>query len=346
MSIRVETFGTMPDGASVEKYVLTGAGELTVSLITFGATVQRMTLGGEDMILGYDDLDSYIHGDAYLGASVGRYGNRISGGRFVLDGIEYHLPTNENGINCLHGGHGFSHRLWHATVAADGAEPAVTFSRLSPNGEDGFPGNMVVSVTYTLTKNDALRIDYEAKCDAPTVLNLINHSYFTLGCDGLEDKLLWIDSDAINQLDKNLIPTGRWLDVTGTPFDFREMKPIARDINAPDDEQIAIGGGYDHNFLLNGEGYRHVMTACSVKTGVKLTCCTDQPAAQFYTSNMMKDATGLDGRPMGFRAAFCFETQHCADSPNHPSFPSTRLEAGETFRSATTYQFARNDDLL
>ena len=342
MSVQISPFGSLPSGESVEKYTLIGAGGLSVDIITYGATLQRIQFHGRDMILGFDTLEQYIGNPGYLGAAVGRYANRIAGGRFMLDGTEYAVGINERGCTCLHGGKkGFSYHVWHAAVKSNGNEPSVTFSRLSPNGEEGFPGNMVVSVTYTVTTQNELRLEYTAKADAPTVLNLTNHAYFTLGAESCNDILLWIDSDATNEVDKNLIPTGVWLDVAGTPFDFREMKAIGQDIGI-ENEQLAIGGGYDCNYLLNGEGYRHTMTACS-PIGVRMTCHTDQPCGQLYSANMLDEQPGLDGKPMGFRAAFCFETQHCADSPHHPSFPSTRLEAGDEFRSITAYRFEMMD---
>lgn len=338
MSIQTSSFGTLQSGENVEKYTLAGAGGLTVDILTYGATLQRITFHGQDMILGYEKLEQYVNDPAYLGATVGRYANRIAGGRFTLDGAEYDVSINEHGCSCLHGGKkGFSYHVWHAAVKSEGGEPSVTFSRLSPNGEEGFPGNMVVSVTYTVTAKNELRLEYTAKTDAPTVINLSNHAYFTLGADTCHDILMWIDGDVTNEFDQNLIPTGAWLNVEGTPFDFREMKAIGRDINI-ENEQLTIDGGYNCNFLLNGEGYRKAMVACS-PTGVRMTCYTDEPCGQFYTSNALTEQEGLGGRKMGFRSAFCFETQHCADSPHHPAFPTTQLNAGDEFRSVTTYHF-------
>ena len=333
MSITIEPFGTLPGGEPVKRYILSGVNGLTAALLTYGATIQQLILGEQDVVCGYDNLNGYLTGSAYQGATIGRYGNRIAGGCFTLDGVEYHVGCNEEKRGGhLHGGFaGFDKRLWHATVLSEGREPAVQFSRLSPAGEEGYPGNLAVSVTFTVTADNRLLIDYQAKTDAPTVVNLTNHAYFDLdGSGDATDTILWIDSDSINAVDEGLIPTGVWMDVTGTPFDFREPKAIGRDIDAAH-EQLAICDGYDHNFLLNGEGYRRVMTACSTESGLKLTCYTDQPAAQLYT---------------GKRSAFCFEPQHCPDSPNHPAFPTTRLDPGEIYHTVTAYKLETVEDLL
>lgn len=345
MSIQIEPFGTLPGGEAVERYILTGAGGLTAALITYGATLQQLLFEGHDVVLGYDDLEGYLNGGSYQGATIGRYGNRIANGRFSLDGTTYDVGRNENGVGHLHGGTaGFDKRLWHATVVSDGREPAVTFARLSPDGEEGYPGNLAVSITFTVTADNALRIEYSAKTDADTVVNLTNHSYFSLGSNDATRTIMWIDADVITPVDERLIPTGGFRDVTDTPFDFREAKPIGRDIDA-DDPQLRVGDGYDHNFLLNGEGYRRVMTASSVESGLLLTCFTDQPAVQFYTANVLGEPVGKGGRPLTRRSAFCFETQHCPDSPNHSAFPTTRLAAGETYRSVTAYRLQKMDDL-
>lgn len=339
MSIRVESFGTLPSGEHIDRYILEGAGGMTAALLTYGATLQQLTFGGYDVVCGYDTIEGYLANGGYQGATIGRYGNRIAGGRFTLDGEEYTVPCNERGVTHLHGGNvGFDKRVWHAAVLSEGNEPAVRFSRLSPAGEEGYPANLLVSVTFTVTAKNALRIEYDAKADAPTVVNLTNHAYFRLDNSGsIADTLLWIDGDSINAVDEDLIPTGTWLDVTATAFDFREAKPIGRDIDDPH-PQMLLGGGYDHNYLLNGEGFRRVMTAISPESGLKLTCFTDQPAAQLYTGNVMDGAIGKGGIPLARRSAFCFETQHCPDSPNHPAFPSTRVDAGEDYRTVTEYR--------
>ena len=345
MSLQKETFGVLPSGETIDRYILTGVNGLSVSLLTYGATVQQLVFDGHDAVCGYDTLEEYIANDGYQGATIGRYGNRIAGGKFSLEDEVYTLACNERGVNHLHGGmRGFDKRVWHATVQSEGNEPSVLFARMSPSGEEGYPGNLAVSVTFTVTVRNGLRIEYRAKTDTPTVVNLTNHSYFRLDNSlSLKSTLLWIDGDSINAVDENLIPTGVWQDVTNTAFDFREAKSITRDIDG-DHPQLALGGGYDHNYLLNGEGFRRVMTACSVKSGLKLTCFTDQPAAQLYTGNVMDGTKGKGNLPLSRRSAFCFETQHCPDSPNQSAFPSTRLDPGEEYVTVTEYRFERMEE--
>lgn len=345
MSIRIEPFGTLPGGEMVERYILEGANGLSAAVLTYGATVQQLVFDGHDTVCGYDTLEGFLAGDSYQGATIGRYGNRIGGASFSLDGETHALSANERGITHLHGGNkGFDKRIWHATVLSEGNEPSVLFARMSPNGEEGYPGNLAVSVTFTVTTRNALRIEYHAKTDAPTVVNLTNHAYFRLDDTlALTDTLLWIDGDSINTVNERMLPTGVWQDVTATPFDFREAKSITRDIES-DHPQLVLGGGYDHNYLLNGEGFRRVMTACSTESGIKLTCFTDQPAAQLYTGNFLGGDLGKGGVPLSPRSAFCFETQHCPDSPNHPAFPTTRLDPGEEYRTMTEYRFERMEE--
>ena len=345
MSVKVEPFGTLPTGETVERYILEGSGGLCASLLTYGATVHQLLFGGFDVACGYDTLEEYVANGEYHGATIGRYGNRIAAGQFSLDSTTYTLSRNARGGNHLHGGtKGFDKRLWHATVLNEGASPSVLLARLSPNNEEGYPGNLAVSVTFTVTADNTFRIEYRAKTDAPTVVNLTNHTYFRLDdTAGIADTILWIDSDSVNAMDEQLLPTGTWLDVTGTAFDFREPKSIGRDIEE-DHPQLRLGNGYDHNYLLNGEGFRRVMTACSVTSGLKLTCFTDQPAAQLYTGNGMGGTRGKGGSPLSRRSAFCFEPQHCPDSPNHPAFPSTRLDPGEEYHTVTEYRFEQMEE--
>lgn len=342
MGIQKLAFGKLPDGRSVERYTLEGAGGLTAAVLTYGATLQSLRFRGKDLVLGFDDLDGYLHiKGSYQGATIGRYGNRLADGRFSLNGKAYDVGRNENGQGHLHGGeNGFDKRLWTA-VLADGEEPAVAFSRRSADGEEGYPGNLDVTVTFTVTAGNALRIAYEARTDADTVVNLTNHAYFNLnGFDGgdILDTELSIDADAITPVDARLIPTGEQRPVEGTPFDFREAKPIGRDIDA-DDPQLAIGGGYDHNFILNGTGMRPFATARSPRSGITMTCATDQPGVQFYAGNALAEDAGKGGKPLYRRQGFCLETQHYPDSPNQPSFPSTLLRAGESYRTVTEYRF-------
>lgn len=343
MGIQTTDFGVLPDGRPVTRYTLTGAGGLAASLLTYGATLQSLCFRGRDMVLGFDDLDGYLHiRGSYQGATIGRYGNRIADGRFSLNGRDYDVGCNENGTGHLHGGErGFDKQLWTATVLADGAEPAVAFSRRSPDGEEGYPGNLDVTVTFTVTADNVLRIAYEARTDADTVVNLTNHAYFNLnGFDGgdILDTELTIAADAITPVNDRLIPTGALRPVEDTPFDFRKPKPIGRDIDA-DDPQLAIGGGYDHNYVLNGTGLRPVATARSPRSGIAMTCVTDQPGVQFYAGNAIAEDAGKGGTPLFRRQGFCLETQHYPDSPNQPAFPSTLLRAGEVYQTVTEYRF-------
>lgn len=345
MPIHSEPFGTLPTGEAVERYTLTGSGGLTVSVLTFGAILQQVLYQNRQMIRGFDTVAEYLADDSYQGATVGRYAGRIAGGEFELEGTRYSLPINNLGVNCLHGGEcGFNRRMWHAQVKSSGNEPSVVLSRLSPSGEEGFPGNLLVSLTVTVTADNTLRLEYRAQSDAPTILNLTNHSYFNLNETGsVGDTVLWIDADAVAPVDEHLIPAGNWLEVTDTPFDFREAKTLARDWDAAH-PQLALGDGYDHTYLLNGEGFRRVMSACSVSSGIRMTCFTDQPAAQLYTANQTDIPAARGGQPIGRREAFCFETQHCPDTPHHPAFPRVQLNPGEEFRSVTAYRFDNMED--
>ncbi len=332
------------DGKDVYSFLLKNRGGLTVKLMNFGATVTSIQVAdgkpGTDIVLGYPSLDGYqTKQDPYFGAVVGRYGNRIAKGRFKLDGKEYTLATN-NGPNSLHGGNkGFDKRVWD--VKDSGAD-SVTFHYLSPDGEEGYPGNLNVTVKYTLNDNNELRIDYEATTDKPTVLNTTNHTYFNLAGEGSGDvlkQIAWINADKFTPVDATLIPTGELKPVAGTPFDFVKPTPIGARIKEKD-QQLEYGRGYDHNFVLNDPGKLRVVARVSDPHSNRMVIVsTDQPGLQFYTGNFL-DGTikGKSGKPYGFRGAFCLETQHFPDSPNHANFPSTELKPGQTFRSTTIFR--------
>ena len=238
----------------------------------------------------------------------------------------------------LHGGFsGFDRKLWAAQVLSDGGEPSVRFTCTAEDGEEGYPGRLETAVTFTVTAANALTIRYEARTDAPTVLNLTNHAYFNLnGFDGpdVRDTVLQIEADRYMPVDDKLIPTGELAPVEGTPFDFRAAKAIGRDFS-PELQ------GYDHNFVLCGEGFRRALTAVSPRTGIRMECWTDQPGVQLYTAGALEEETGKGGKPMGHFQAFCAETQHFPDTPNHPEYPSAVLRPGEVFRSVTEYRFSR-----
>jgi aldose 1-epimerase len=304
----------------------------------------------DDVVLGFDNLSGYLQaGNPYFGALIGRYGNRIAGGKFSLDGATYTLAVN-NGPNSLHGGKkGFDKVVWTASSVAPSANGAVglELSYQSKAGEEGYPGSLYVKVAYTLTPDNALKIDYTATTDKTTVLNLTNHSYFNLNGAGngdVLDHVVQINADRITPVDATLIPTGELKSVAGTPFDFRVPTAIGARIDQ-DEQQIKYGGGYDHNFVLNGAaGTGTPFLAARVvapKTGRVLEVLTTEPGVQFYTGNFLDGKLkGKKGKVYNKRYAFCLETQHFPDSPNHPEFPTTTLKPGETYKQKTIYRFS------
>lgn len=324
-----QLFGRMPDGTAVQAFTLGRAGGLSATVTQYGARLTALEVpvaaGTRNIVLGHTDFASYLADHAHLGAVAGRYANRIRGARFVLDGREVRLPANA-GANTLHGGpHGFGTLVWEA--ASDGEDVVLTLT--SPDGDQGFPGRLEVSVRYAIA-DDTLSIDYMARTDAPTVINLTNHAYFNLaGAGTVLDHELTIAADAFLPVDATLIPTGERRAVADTPFDFRTPMAIGARIDA-DDAQLRLGGGYDHCFILAGAPRAAPALAARVAAGgITLEVLTTEPAVQLYTGN------GLNGAPFARRTGLCLETQHFPDSPNHPDFPSTVLRPGETFRSRT-----------
>jgi len=317
---------------------VTNYGARLVSLI-----VPDKTGNPTDVVVGYDNINNYLHQpDTYFGAIVGRYGNRIAKGHFKLNGKQYTLATND-GPNTLHGGKkGFDAGIWTGKQLSD---KSLQLFYLSTDGEEGYPGNLQVKVTYTLTDSNTLRVDYEATTDKATVLNITNHSYFNLNGQGsgtINDHVLQLNADAYTPVDSTLIPTGKIEPVAGTPFDFRQPTAIGARIN-DNNQQLKFGHGYDHNFVLNKSKDSLGLAAIvqGDKSGIVLTVRTDQPGVQFYGGNFMKGTNPIKaGKKDDYRSAFCLETQHYPDSPNEPSFPSTELKPGETFRSSTTFTFA------
>ncbi len=343
--VKMKVFGHMPDGAAVPIYTLT-SGQTEVRVTAYGArlvSVRTPDRNGKiaDVVLGYDDLAGYLSDTPHLGSVVGRYGNRIALGKFSIDGHHYQIPIN-NGPNALHGGPiGFDMHLWQAHEVPGGVE----FTRVSPDGEMGFPGTMTAKVKYTLRAN-TLRIDYYATTDKPTIVNLTNHAYFNLSGDegrgAILDEKLELNADSYTPIDAGLIPTGEIVPVAGTPLDFRKPTEIGSRIN-DDTEQMTRAGGYDFNFVLNGQPgtLRLAAIVTDPVSGRKLTVETDQPGIQFYTGNFLDGAvTGRYGIKYQKHAALCLETQHFPDSPNHPNFPSTVLRPGETYHTATTFTFS------
>lgn len=326
---------------------LTNGNGMQVRILAYGAVVQSLTAPDRhgdyaDVVLGYDSIDAYAGGQAYLGAIVGRYANRIGGARFELDGNRYSLPAND-GPNTLHGGfRGFDKVVW--TMKPDPAGRSVRLTYVSPEGEQGFPGDITIRVTYTLTDEDELRIDYDATTDRATPLNLSNHAYFNLAGHGAGDILgheLELLADAYTPVDSNLIPTGELRDVTGTPFDFRTPTAIGARVD-DDDQQLAFGHGYDHNFVLrkSGGGLELAARVFEPGSGRVLEVLTTEPGVQFYSGNHLHGLPGKHGARYGRRGGFCLETQHFPDSPNRPGFPDTILRPGETYASTTVYRFA------
>jgi len=337
-------------GADVDLYTLTNKNGMRVGITTYGARVATLEVPDkagkfDDVVLGFDALSGYLTDNPYFGAVVGRYGNRIAKGRFTLDGQEYKLAVN-NGANSLHGGiKGFDKVVWTAKDASGAEGPAVELIYMSRDGEEGYPGNLATTVRYTLTDNNELKIHYTATTDKHTVLNLTNHSYFNLAGQGNGDILgheMMINADRYTPVDAGLIPTGELAPVAGTPFDFRQSTAIGARINN-DNEQLKLGKGYDHNFALNTAGSAGAVAVRvhEPNSGRVMEVYTDQPGVQFYTGNFLDGSIhGKGGKAYGARAAFCLETQHFPDSPNHPQFPSAELKPGETYNTTTTYKFA------
>jgi aldose 1-epimerase len=347
-----KSFGKTPDGQPVDLYVLTNKGGAEASITNYGGAVVSLKVPDRngkfaDVVLGYENADGYVNGKGYFGAIVGRYGNRIGHAQFVLDGKTYTLAKN-NGDNSLHGGiKGFNRAVWAASMLPAKEGQALELSYLSKDGEEGFPGNLKVTVIYTWTDANALIIDYSATADKKTVVNLTNHSYFNLAGQGSGDilgHLLTIQGDKFTPVDAGLIPTGELRDVAGTPFDFRKPTAIGARINQ-DDEQLKLGGGYDHNFALRSwDQPSEIVPAVRVvepTSGRVLEVWTTEPGVQFYTGNFLDGKTvGKGGVAYPRRSALCLETQHYPDSPNQPKFPSVVLKPGERYHTVTTYRFS------
>jgi aldose 1-epimerase len=342
-----QPFGKLPDGTPVEIFTLKdGAYEARIAtyggvLVTFKGPDRDGTVG--DVVLGFDDVDGYYDNfngpaDAFFGAIIGRYANRIAHGKFTLDGKTYSLPLN-NGENSLHGGpHGFNNVVWKAKAIANGIE--LTY--LSKDGEAGYPGNLSATVRYTLIKAD-LRIEYSATTDQDTVVNLTNHAYFNLAGQGdILKHELTLRASRFTPVDTGLIPTGELKSVASTPFDFRKAMAVGARIN-DDDEQLHLGHGYDHNWVLDSGGGKLAEAAelYDPSSGRVLKVLTDQPGIQFYSGNFLDGSIrGKGGMPYNFRSALCLETQHFPDSPNHPKFPSTELKPGERYHTVTAYRLS------
>ncbi len=341
-------FGRSPDGSAVELYTLRGANGISASIATYGGiavSLQVPDASGAlaDVLLGFDSLEGYLaHGSVYFGCLVGRYGNRIGGGRFTLDGKQHVLARND-GDNHLHGGaRGFDKVVWAASPRTSPAGPALQLSYLSRDGEEGYPGNLSVTVTYTL-EADGLRIEYAAVTDAPTHCNLTNHAYFNLDGQGsgtILDHRLQLRASRFTAVGPGLIPTGEIRGVEGTPLDFRTPARIGDRIDAPD-PQLQVGGGYDHNWVLDRSGAGPELCARLVapRSGRLLEVLTTEPGVQFYSGNFLDGLRGKGGKTYPRRSGLCLETQHFPDTPNRPEFPSTVLRPGEKYATTTVYRF-------
>jgi aldose 1-epimerase len=343
----MEEFGVTPEGTRVARHVLDNGRGLRARVLTYGGVLQTLELPDRhgrpaNVVLGCASLDDYVGKSRYFGAIIGRYGNRIAGGRFRIGGTEYRLPRN-NGPHSLHGGErGFDKRVWAVTAAGD---QDLSLAYVSADGEEGYPGTLHATVTYTLTDDDALRIDYRATTDRPTVVNLTNHSYFNLAGEGSGDvygHLLTLNAGRYTPVGPGLIPTGELAPVAGTPFDFTRPHPIGERIGDRD-PQLLMGLGYDHNFVLDQESPGRLGLAARVEepaSGRVMEVLTTEPGVQFYSGNMLDGSvTGPAGRPYGRGAGLCLETQHFPDSPNQPHFPSVVLRPGEDYTSTTVYRF-------
>jgi aldose 1-epimerase len=343
-------YGVMPDGTAIESFTFSNGRGIEIQAISYGGIITSLRAPDRqgrpgDIVLGYDSLEGYLRDNSpYFGAIIGRYANRIAKGRFELGGVAYQLATN-NGPNHLHGGDkGFDKVAWRGEPIQTASEVGVAFTRTSPDGEEGYPGTVRVRVAYTLTGRDELRVTYEATSDKPTPINLTQHSYFNLSGDASRDILsheLAIEADRYTPVDATLIPTGQLAAVERTPFDFRKPTAIGARI-AADHPQLAAGGGYDHNFVLNrsGAGLSPAAVLRDPATGRTVTIATTEPGMQFYSGNFLDGRiTGKSGRVYRHRFGLCLETQHFPDSPNQPEFPSTILAPGQTYRSETVFAF-------
>jgi aldose 1-epimerase len=339
----------LPSGETIELYTLRNANGIETSITNFGGRIVTLLTPDrngqfDDIMLGFDSLTGYVEKNPFFGALVGRYANRIADGKFTLDGSSYHLVKN-NGPNSLHGGSvGFDKVKWQAQSDTTDTVASLTLQYVSKDDEEGYPGTLHTIAVYTLDQDNTLSVEFRASTDRMTVLNLTNHSYFNLAGHAhgtVVDHDVAINADRFTPVNENLIPTGELRSVAGTPFDFLTPHGVGERIDAPD-EQIAFGKGYDHNYVLNqdGSGMRLAARATHSGVGRVMEVHTTQPGMQFYTGNHLPDKLmGKEGAVYGFRAGFCFETQHFPDSPNQPAFPSVVLQPGAEFHQVTAFKF-------
>lgn len=350
MRILKETFGEF-EGAKVDIYTLKNANQVEIRITNYGGIVTSIRLPDrdgqfDDVALGYDNLQDYVDNNPYFGCIVGRYGNRIGNAKFTLGEKEYTLAKND-GENSLHGGiKGFDKVLWDAEPVVGEGKQSLKLTYLSKDGEEGFPGNLNITVTYTLTDDNSFIIDYLATTDQRTIVNLTNHTYWNLAGEGSGDILkheLMLNADSFTPVDQDLITTGEIRSVENTPMDFTKPTAIGDRIDS-DDEQLKFGKGYDHNWVLNsgeGDALKRAATVYEPVSGRFMEIFTTEPGIQFYSGNFLDGSiTGKSGRAYGFRNGFCLETQHFPDSPNKPEFPSVELSPGETYKTSTVHKFS------
>lgn len=350
MAVKIQSFGKTENGVEVTQYTITNGKGTECSLIDLGAAWVTMKVRDRkgafaDVVIGYDNAEAYYHNPTSCGECVGRNANRIGGAAFELEGVRYQLAKNNNENNLHSGPDKWVTHLFKGSLPDGEAGNSVRFTKFSPDGEQGFPGNLDFSVTYTLTEEDALRIVYEASADQTTVINPTNHAYFNLAGNGSGDILqqeVWINADAFTPADQWSIPTGEIRPVAGTPFDFTQKKKIGRDIGA-DYDQLKFAGGYDHNFALNeqGTGLRHAALLTDPVSGRRMDVYTDLPGMQFYTGNGLKNTyPGKDGADYLPRTGVCFETQYYPDAVNKPDWQQPVFKKGQVYRSETVYSFS------
>lgn len=342
--ITKKLFGTLSDGREVDIYELKNSNGVRADVLTYGATWQSLWAPDRDgnfadVLIGFDDIEGHVERSDYQGQVVGRYANRICGGHFSVDGKDFDIVKNENGKTCLHGGGEFSHAVWNAKVEGD----SLVLDYTSPKGSNGFPGEMSAKVTYTLSDDNELSISYEAVCTETTPINMTNHAYFNLGSYERENVLsqqLRLSCSHYTPIDADSIPTGEIRVVTGTAFDFRQMKPIGKDAGADDEQLIIAKNGYDHNFCIDEGTQGAFATVYDPESGRVMEVTTDMPGVQLYTGNFLDAIPGKGGTLMNKHAGFCLETQFYPDSPNQPNFPNCIYKAGEKFESTTSFKFS------
>ena len=347
-SALLHAYGKLADQTPINQVTLTNSNGVSVDVINYGGIITRIETPDSNgnmgnIVLGMDNLEDYTNATTYFGAIIGRFGNRIANGKFSLNGTDYQLATND-GANHLHGGvQGFDKKVWTMAPFSTENSAGVTLSLVSPDGDQGYPGELTTKVTYTLTNKNTLDMQFVAKTNKPTIINMTQHSYFNLAGKGdILDHQMQINSNAITPVDGGLIPTGELMQVAGTAFDFRNPKAIGKEINV-DDEQLKLGKGYDHNFVLKNKPNHDLIEAANVyepSSGRTLTVYTEEPAVQFYSGNFLdgssKQASGLVHKQ---RSGFCLEPQHFPDAPNQPTFPTTTLLPGDVYSTRIVYEF-------